>query len=288
MADVRWADPRRKDEIGWMDGWREYNHPQGEILIGSVPAVETLRPYIAEKTVGWSMEVPDQFRARYFIQELKEFEKSGKFPDLVIICLPNDHTTGTKEGTPKPASHVADNDLAFGRIVEAISRSPFWKDTAILAIEDDPQDGWDHVSGFRTTVYIASPYARRRQTVSAFFNTVSLLRTIEQILGLPPMNQFDAAALPMAEAFTDRPDFAPFAAVPNRVPLDDMNPPPASIKDPLMRRQARTSAGLDFRHVDACPEDVLNRILWHAVKGSGVPYPEWAVRPHPTDEDHDD
>ena len=288
LADIRWADPRRKDDITWLDGWREYNQRQGEILIGSVPAVEALRPHIAAKTLGWSMEIPDQFRARYFIEELKEFEKSGQFPDLVIICLPNDHTTGTKEGTPKPTSHAADNDLAFGRIVEAVSQSRFWKDTAVIAIEDDPQDGWDHVSGYRTTAYIASPYAKRRQTVSAFYNTVSLLRTIEQILGLPPMNQFDAAALPMAEAFTDRPDFAPFAAVPNRVPLDDMNPPPASIKDPLMRRQARTSAGLDFRHVDACPEDVLNRILWHAVKGSGVPYPEWAVRPHPTDEDHDD
>ena len=288
MADVRWADSRRKEDITWLDSWREYNQPRGEILFGSVPAIETLRPYIAEKTLGWSMEVPDQFRARYFIEELKEFEKSGKFPDLVIICLPNDHTTGTKEGTPKPTSHAADNDLAFGRIVEAISRSRFWKDTAVFAIEDDPQDGWDHVSGYRTTAYIASPYARRRQTVSAFYNTVSLLRTIEQILGLPPMNQFDAAAAPMTEAFTDRPDLAPFAAVPNRVPLDEMNPPPAEIKDPLLRRQARTSARLDFRRIDACPEDVLNRILWHAVKGPGIPYPEWAVRPRPDGEDHDD
>jgi YVTN family beta-propeller protein len=288
MADIRWADPRRKGEIGWLDGWREYNRPTGEILIGSVPAVETLRPYIAEKTVGWSMEIPDQFRAGYFIGELREFEKTGNFPDLVIICLPNDHTTGTKEGTPKPTSHAADNDLAFGRIVEAISRSRFWKDTAVLAIEDDPQDGWDHVSGYRTTAYIASPYAKRGRTVSAFYNTVSLLRTIEQILGLPPMNQFDASASPMTEAFTNQPDFTPFLAVPNRIPLDAMNPPPASIKDPLLRRQARTSARLDFRHVDACPEDVLNRILWHAVKGPDVPYPEWAVRPHPDAGDHDD
>ena len=288
LADIRWADPRRKDDITWLDGWREYNQRQGEILIGSVPAVEALRPHIAAKTLGWSMEIPDQFRARYFIEELKEFEKSGQFPDLVIICLPNDHTTGTKEGTPKPTSHAADNDLAFGRIVEAVSQSRFWKDTAVIAIEDDPQDGWDHVSGYRTTAYIASPYARRRQTVSSFYNTVSLLRTIEQILGLPPMNQFDAAASPMREAFTDQPDFTPFAAVPNRVPLDEMNPPPAAIKDPLLRKQARISAGLDFRRIDACPEDVLNRILWHAVKGPGIPYPEWAVRPRPDAGDHDD
>jgi len=288
MADVRWADPKRTDDIDWAASWREYNQPKGEILFGSGPAIETLRPYIAAQTLGWSMEVPDQFRARYFIEELKEFEKTGNFPELVIICLPNDHTTGTKEGTPKPTSHVADNDLAFGRIVEAVSRSRFWKDTVIFAIEDDPQDGWDHVSGYRTTAYIASPYAKRRQTISAFYNTVSLLRTIEQILGLPPMNQFDAAASPMREAFTDQADFTPFTAVPNRVPLDAMNPPPAAIQDPLLRRQARTSARLDFRHVDACPEDVLNRILWHAVKGSGVPYPEWAAGRRQAGEDHDD
>ena len=102
------------------------------------------------------------------------------------------------------------------------------------------------------------------------------------------MNQFDAAASPMREAFTDEPDFTPFTAVPNRVPLDEMNPPPAKIKDPLLRKQARISAGLNFRRIDACPEDVLNRILWHAVKGPGVPYPEWAVRPRPGAGDHDD
>jgi YVTN family beta-propeller protein len=288
MADVRWADPKRKGDIDWAASWREYNHPTGEILFGSVPAIESLRRHIAAKTVGWSMEVPDQFRARTFIQELGEFEKSGKFPDLTIICLPNDHTTGTKEGTPKPTSHAADNDLAFGRIVEAISRSRFWKETVIVAIEDDPQDGWDHVSGYRTTAYVISPYTRRHRTISAFYNTVSLLRTIEQILGLPPMNQFDAAAVPMFEAFTDTPDFTPFTAVPNRVPLDDMNPPPDRIKDKLLRGQARISARLDFRRIDACPEDVLNRILWHAVKGSKVPYPEWAVRPRPDGEDNDD
>jgi len=277
MPAVRWADPKRKGEPDWTACWREFNHPKGEIIFGSEPAVESLRPYLASKTVGWNMDVPDAFRADYFIRELREFEKQGRFPDLVLICLPNDHTNGTKEGKPTPASCAADNDLAFGKIVEAISRSRFWPETVIFGIEDDPQDGWDHVSGYRTTAYVVSPYTKRGQVVSTPFNTISILRTIEQILGLPPMNQFDAAAEPMFDAFTDKPDLTPFRAVPNRVPLDEMNPPEEKIADRLLRKQAAISARLNFKRVDACPEDVLNRILWHAMKGSAVPYPEWAV-----------
>ncbi len=287
MHTVRWADPRRRDEITWTDCWREYNDPRGTILFGSEPAVETLRPHLARETVGWNMSVPDQFRARFFIQELAAFEKKGEFPSLVLICLPNDHTSGTREETPTPQACAADNDLAFGRIVEAVSRSRFWKDTVIFGIEDDPQNGWDHVSGYRTTCYAVSPYTRRGAVISTFYNTVSLLRTIEQILGLPPMNQFDAAASPMTDVFTDKPDFTPFQAVPNRIPLDTMNPPPAQIKDKLLRTQAVASARLDFRRIDACPEDVLNRILWHAVKGSRAPFPAWAVNVR-AGEDKDD
>lgn len=277
MPAVRWADPKRKGDPDWTACWREFNRPKGEIVFGCEPAIESLRPYLASKTVGWNMDVPDAFRARYFIQELKEFEKQGCFPDLVLICLPDDHTSGTKEGCPTPAAYAADNDLAFGQIVEAISRSPFWKDTVIFGIEDDPQDGWDHVSGYRTTAYVISPYTKRGQVIKTAYNTISMLRTIEQILGLPPMNQFDAAAEPMFDCFRQTPDFTAFRAVPNRVPLDEMNPPKKKIADSLLRRQAALSGRLDFNRVDACPEDILNRILWHAAKGSAVPYPEWAV-----------
>lgn len=285
MPKVRWADPKRQKEPDWTACWHEFNHPTGEIIFGSEPAIESLRPYIASKTVGWNMNVPDLFRARYFIQELKEFEKKDYFPDLVIICLPNDHTSGTKEGWPKPASCVADNDLAFGRIVEAISRSKFWRDTVIFGIEDDPQNGWDHVSGYRTTAYVISPYTKRRAVVSTTYNTVSILRTIEQILGLPLMNQFDAAAAPMFDCFMETPDFTPFRAVPNGVPLDEMNPPKRKIADPLLRKHAALSERLNFKRVDACPEDILNRILWHAAKGSAIPYPEWAVTARNGDDD---
>jgi YVTN family beta-propeller protein len=285
MHTVHWADPKRKGDPDWTDCWREFNNPSGKIIFGSEPAIESLRPYLASQTVGWNMDVPDLFRARTFIQELKEFEKKGAFPNLVLICLPNDHTSGTREGNPTPASYAAENDLAFARIVEAVAQSTFWKDTVIFGIEDDPQNGWDHVSGYRTTAYVISPYTKRGQVVGTRYNTVSLLRTIEQILGLPPMNQFDAAAEPMSDCFTETPDFTPFKAVPNQVPLDQMNPLKKKIADPLLRKMAAMSARLNFKRVDACPEDVLNRILWQAMKGRSVPYPEWAVSARAKDDD---
>src|SRR5437773_3754347 len=170
------------------------------------------------------MSIPDVFRAAQFIKELKQFEENRGFPNLSIICLPNDHASGTKAGTPTPAAHLAYNDLSFGQIVEAINRSRFWRQTCIFAVEDYPQGGWDHVSGYRTTAYVISPYTRRRQVVSTQYNQTSILRTIELVLGLPPMNAMDASATPMFDCFSDQPDHTPFAAVPNNVPLDEMNP----------------------------------------------------------------
>jgi YVTN family beta-propeller protein len=277
MHTCGWKDPARKGEPGWADYWDEYLHGRGEVKIGSVPAIETVRDFSPADTLGWNMNVPDVWRARYIVSQIAAWDKEGRMPQLILVCLPIDHTSGTKEGSPTPEACVADNDLAFGRIVEALSHSSFWKQTVIFGIEDDPQNGWDHVSGYRTTAYCASPYTKRGAVVSTQYNTTSILRTIEQILGLPPMNQFDATATPMFDCFTETPDFTPFDAVPNNIPLDTMNPPKEKIADGLLRSQAAQSARLNFRQIDACPEDTLNRILWHAVKGSAVPYPAWAV-----------
>ena len=277
LPAVRFADKARKGSPQWMDCWKEFREPKGDVIFASMPAVKSLAPHLATNSVGWDMAVPDQFRAQFFINELKQYEAKGGFPNLIIICLPNDHTSGTSAGSPTPAACVADNDLAFGQIVEAISRSKFWKGTAIFAIEDDPQAGFDHVSGYRTTAYCISPYTKRGAVVSTQYNTTSLIRTMEQILALPPMNQFDATATPMFDCFTDKPDFTPFAAVPNNVPLDQMNFAANTIKDPLLRQHANASARMNFKQVDKCPEDLLNRILWHAMKGSAAPYPTWAI-----------
>jgi hypothetical protein len=248
--------------------------------------VESLRSFTPTNYVGWNVDVPDVWRARYITNQVAAWDREGRMPRLILICLPNDHTSGTSAGAPTPAAQVADNDLAFGQIVQAFSHSRFWPKTVILGIEDDPQAGWDHVSGYRTTAYVISPYAKRGAVVSTQYNTTSLIRTIEQILGLPPMNQFDAAATPMFDCFTPTPDYTPFVALANRVPLDQMNPPPKKVTDRLLREHALASARLNFKRVDACPEDTLNRILWHAMKGSAAPYPEWAVTR--VDEDDDD
>ena len=222
--------------------------------------------------------MPDQVRSAKIIEDVKRFEQSGTFPDFTIIWLPNDHTSGVKAGSPRPEAQVADNDLAVGKIVEAVSHSAFWKDTCIFAIEDDPQNGWDHVSGYRTTAYVISPYTKRGAVVSTQYNQPGLLRTMELILGLPPMNQLDATATPMFDCFANMPDFTPFDSVTNNVPLDTMNSSPKKLSDPLLRKDAYVSAALPLKLPDQCPEDVLNQILWRAVKGPQAPYPTWAVK----------
>lgn len=280
-----WTDPKRKGSPTWTDYWNEFNNPTGEVRIQSRPSIETIRHFTPTNYVGWIMEVPDVWRAKYITNQIAQWEKEGSMPQLTLICLPNDHTSGTKAGSPTPAACVADNDLAFGQIFEALSRSRFWREMAIFAIEDDPQDGFDHVSGYRTTAYIASPYAKRKTVVSSQYSTISILRTIEQILGMPPMNQFDAAAVPMSDCFIDTPDYAPFKSVANNIPLDQMNVRPQAIRDPLLKKHALISAKLNFKKIDACPEDTLNRILWHAQMGSAAPYPQWAITLGAKDDD---
>jgi hypothetical protein len=282
---VRWRDPKKKGFIPFLPCYRTWKGLSDEVIFSSRAMVPSLIPHTPTNYVGWDMSVPDQYRADHFIRELQDFEARGEFPNMVLICLPNDHTSGTSAGQPTPAACVADNDLAFGRIVEAVSHSRFWKDTLILAIEDDPQAGWDHVSGYRTTAFCISAYTRRGAVVSTQYNTTSLIRTLEQVLGLKPMNQFDASATPMADCFQDTPDFTPYTAVPNTVPLDQMNPPAKALLNPILRRDAEVSARLNFREVDKAPEDVLNRILWNAMAGPDRPYPEWATTPDADDDD---
>jgi YVTN family beta-propeller protein len=283
ITETRWKDKARASRTKFLDFYRDFKNQSGEIEIHSRPAIESLRPYLATNTVGWDLKIPDVFRAAKFIAELKEFERKDEFPNLTIICLPNDHTSGTKADFPTPEAHVADNDLALGRIIEAISHSHFWPETCVFVIEDDPQNGWDHVSGYRTTAFVASPYTRRGAVVSTQYNQTSLLRTIELMLGLPPMNQLDATATPMFDCFTNTPDFSRFNSVASNIPLDRMNPEPKKISDPLLRKHAYLSARLPLEKHDQCPEDALNRILWHAMKGSRAEYPVWAVQKHDED-----
>jgi DNA-binding beta-propeller fold protein YncE len=276
---VRWRDPQRKGEPDWTACYRAWRDKTDDVVFECEPSVPSLAPYSPTAYVGWNMSVPDQYRADFILRELAEFEVKGEFPRLVLICLPNDHTSGTSKNCPTPRACVADGDLAFGRIVEALSKSRFWPKMAIFGIEDDPQAGWDHVSGYRTTCFVASPFARRGVTVSTQYNTTSVLRTIEQILGIPPMNVFDASAEPMFDCFTETADPTPFTALASNIAIDEMNPQPVAIADPQLRADALLCETFNFAQIDRAPEDALNRVLWRSVRGSGVPYPEWAITP---------
>ncbi len=275
---VHWNNPGHKGEPTFLDSYRDFASGSNNIVYSCEPDIEALRPYIVTNTIGWDLDVPDVWRAAQFIKDLKHYEAADDLPNLVILWLPNDHTSGTRFGSPTPAAQVADNDLAVGQVVDAVSHSKYWTNTCIFAIEDDPQDGWDHVSGYRTTAYVASAYTKRGVVVDTQYNQTSLLRTMELMLGLPPMNQMDATATPMFACFTDTPDFTPFSAVTNQVPLDQMNPDPRKISDSVLRKDAYVSARLPLKKEDQCPEDVFNLILWHAAKGSHAPYPAWAVK----------
>jgi len=217
--------------------------------------------------VGWDLNTPggDQRNADVFLRELAEFEKAGEMPHFMIMSLPQDHTGGTVPGWPTPRACVADNDLALGRIVEGLSQTRFWPQTAVFVVEDDAQAGPDHVDAHRTVALLASPYCKRGIVDSTFYDTAAMLRTIELILGLPPMTQFDAAATPMLNCFTDEPSLTPYACKPNTHPIDELNPGSAY--------GAAESIAMDWSDFDKAPWDMLNRILWHSIKGPDAPYP---------------
>ncbi|MBN2580186.1 MAG: gamma-glutamyl-gamma-aminobutyrate hydrolase family protein [Pirellulales bacterium] len=283
-ATVRWKDPLRTGTPTFLDCYRDYRDGTGKIEIRARASIKTLQPHICPTAIGFPGIVSDQYRADQFIRELREFERRDDLPNLMIMLLPNDHTAGTRPGMPTPEAAVADNDLALGRIIEALSRSKFWPETCVFVVEDDPQNGFDHIDGHRTVALVVSPYSRRRGVDSTNYNQTSMVRSIEQILGLPPMNQFDASATPMASCFSDRPDLTPYTAVKNHIPLDRLNPAISAIQDPAQRRWAEASLKLPLDDVDQADEDTLNRILWHAQTGRDDTYPAWAVLERDADE----
>ncbi|MDQ6707076.1 MAG: hypothetical protein M3Z85_14010, partial [Acidobacteriota bacterium] len=214
---------------------------------------------------GFDLAYPDVERAKVFLKDLADFEAKGDMPRLCFVRLGNDHTSGTAAGKIAPLSAVADNDYALGMLVEGVSKSRFWRDTAIFVVEDDAQNGSDHVDSHRSPAFVISPYVKHGAVDSSMYNTVSMLRTIEFILGLHPMTQFDAAARPMSAAFQAEPVNAPYAAEKPRIALDDRNPAASAT--------AARSAKMDFDGEDRNDDDELNAILWAAIRGRGAPPP---------------
>jgi hypothetical protein len=221
------------------------------------------------------METPDVVQAEVFLDHLREWEEASVMPDLVLIILPSDHTSGTSPGWSTPKASVADNDLALGRVVEGLTHSPFWRSMAVLVVEDDAQNGVDHIDGHRTVALAISPYARRNVIDSTFYAQPSMVKTIELMLGLPALSMFDLVATDMRASFIDggdAPDFTPYTAIVPRQSLYDVNPPARSLPGEA-REAALASARMRLDIPDAAPSDLLNRILWHDARGWDTPFP---------------
>lgn len=244
--------------------------------------VKNLVGHIDEWFRGFDMAYSDFKRADRFISELKRFEAEGDMPRLQILRLPNDHTHGASRGFPTPTAYLAENDAALGMIIEAVSRSRFWSQTAVFVVEDDAQNGSDHVDAHRTIAYAISPYIRRGLVDSTLYSTASMLRTMELILGLQPMSQFDAAARPMYNAFQATPDLRPYTARPANVSTTTQNAASAWGGDIKM----------NFAKEDAADDLLLNEIVWRSVRGADSPMPRPVraafVFPHQPGRDDDD
>ena len=212
---------------------------------------------------GWNLDIPDQARVDVWLRDFQEFVRSGNLPALEIMTLPNDHTSGASAGRPTPRAYMADNDLALGRIIEALSKSPFWKSTVVFVVEDDAQDGPDHVDSHRSLLLVVSPY-NRGGVIHRFVNTTDVLATIEDILGLDRLSQFDHYGRPLREIWANSPDLTPFTALRPGVPLDEKNPRRGAL--------AEMSKKLVLDKEDASNDDFFNRILWRAIRGD-QPYP---------------
>jgi DNA-binding beta-propeller fold protein YncE len=232
----------------------------GTVYRATVPSAA---PYTSPTYPAWDLAIPDQRRADAWLAELAGYVRQGQMPALEVLHLPNDHTSGTKPGMPTPRASMADNDLALGRIVEGLSHSPFWKDTVVFVVEDDAQNGPDHVDSHRAPFLAISPYSRRG-AVHRFANTTDVLATIEDILGLDSLSHFDTFGRPLRGIFAATPDLTPYQALVPAQALTDVNPPNAPAASQSMR--------LDFTAPDAAPAAELNEILWRTLKGD-EPYP---------------
>jgi len=239
-------------------GWEA----RGGDVIASVPGLDG---HVNPKYPPFDLTIPDAERVKIWTEEFKQMDQSGSVPQLSIIRLGGDHTNGASPGALTPRAYVAENDLALGQLVETISHSSVWSTSAIFVLEDDAQNGPDHVDAHRSILLAISPYSRRSAVDSTLYTTCGVLRTMELILGLPPMTQYDAAATPMYRAFSTTVSTAPFTHVPARVSLTE--------KNDWTTPGAAASARMDFSAPDLAPDLELNQIIWETVRGRGALMP---------------
>ncbi|HEX4602081.1 MAG TPA: hypothetical protein VH116_11860 [Gemmatimonadales bacterium] len=255
----------------WVVNFGEMTAEADDHDAGPLPArtnLTSLRAITVPEYPGFFLGIRDTTRARIFADSVASWDRQGRFPDLVILWLPRDHTLGRRANEPTPRAMVADNDLALGQIVERLSRSPSWSSLAVFVLEDDAQNGPDHVDAHRSVLLAASPYARRGVVDSTFYTTSSVLRTMELILGLGPLSQYDAVATPLGNAFAAHVDTTAFAPLANSWPLDELNP----------HAFRSTIPGPALARADAADAEALNREIWQSVRpGERLPPPRRAL-----------
>jgi hypothetical protein len=250
-------------------------YKQGSEFVGTFTTkapIARLNQYLVPDFPSYGLKVPDVTRARIFLRHLKTWENSGTMPNLVMIQMPSDHTEGTTPGFSTPKACLADNDLAVGQIVDGISHSKFWKSTLILIVEDDAQDGLDHVDGHRTVALAVSPYTQRGAIDSTFYSQVSMVKTIELILGVPPMSLFDLIANDMRQSFQPTPDLTPYQAIEPAQSIYELNPELGALIG-QSKADAIASSKMNWVEPDDVPTEQLNQILWHNAMDSQ--YPSW-------------
>ncbi|HVM88667.1 MAG TPA: bifunctional YncE family protein/alkaline phosphatase family protein [Puia sp.] len=253
----------------------------GEFADNYKPNIPILRDHYCTYYTSWDQTVRDTTRVSQWKRDFDSLLNTNALPQLNTLRIINDHTEGLRKGRPTPFVHVADNDLAIGEFVEYLSNSPVWKESVVFIVEDDAQNGPDHVDAHRTTAYVAGGYVKRHYVDHTMYSTTSMVRTIELILGLPPMSQYDAAAMPMWRSFTSTPDLTPFKSLPCNIDLNE--------KNTAWNELAKQSAGFDFTKEDKVPENEFNEVLWKAIKGSNsmLPAPKRAAFVKPADSGKD-
>lgn len=270
-ADMaKYAPYRPKD---WFEAWEDREKGTHKFTYEPVTLVRSLQPIVNKNIHYWPLIQSDQSRADEFIKEYDARSRAGTVPNLMVLSLPCDHSEGMDPAYPQPKSMMADNDLALGRVVEAVSRSAEWKNTCIFVIEDDAQSGPDHVDGHRTSYLVISPYNRRHTVDHTFYTTCSMLKSIEMMLGLKPMNRFDFLAKPIDTCFQDSLDLTPYYVRPNQVRLDlpnpGRNPSTMTAQD---KYWTEVTKRLDWSHPDAADPYWLNRVIWYSLHKE-EPYP---------------
>ncbi len=228
-------------------------------------SLKSLQGHMGPYSPGFNLKIKDQVRANAWIRDFDSLLNIHAVPQLNTLRISQDHTSGQKVGEYSPIASVADNDLAVGRIVEHLSQSPIWKESVVFILEDDAQAGPDHIDAHRSPVYVAGPYVKRNTVIHSMYSTSGMLRTIELILGLPPMSQYDAAALPFYECFTDKPVLTPYQLIPAKVNIENRNV--------AVNESSKRSEFFNLANEDKVPDRDMNEVIWKAIKGENAVMP---------------